>query len=345
MSKLLDFFKLQNVPINEIECGLYTSHNLLYDDIPYRLHLRVEHNQTGVLTLNASTVLHLNKTAMEMAYFLIQGQNPLEIANTISLRYKAPKDEIIQDVESFYTTLMSFVNNQDLPPTGFLGVIQNFEESEIIAPYRLDCYFSQNEKSTLLSISEWKVIFEKVYNAGIPHIILLNVDFLTKSDLFELLTHLEDLGLVSGLVTTPSFLENANMLEEILNRGLDHIILDADPTNKSHLLKTIEILNQDLYTCLRMPVHENHDYKSIIEKLFDAGINAIAFSKDSNSFSPTFINLEQIIIKKQIPIIDDMPFSNPAEDYTFNKLHYSKSKLKYLKLAGVLSARFLSDKS
>ncbi len=83
---------------------------------------------------------------------------------------------------------------------------------------------------------------------------------------------------------------------------------------------------------LRMPVHENHDYKSIIEKLFDAGINAIAFSKDSNSFSPTFINLEQIIIKKQIPIIDDMPFSNPAEDYTFNKLHYSKSKLKYLKL-------------
>ena len=131
MSKLLDFFKLQNVPINEIECGLYTSHNLLYDDIPYRLHLRVEHNQTGVLTLNASTVLHLNKTAMEMAYFLIQGQNPLEIANTISLRYKAPKDEIIQDVESFYTTLMSFVNNQDLPPTGFLGVIQNFEESEI----------------------------------------------------------------------------------------------------------------------------------------------------------------------------------------------------------------------
>ncbi|MFO7624726.1 MAG: hypothetical protein R6V73_10270, partial [Anaerolineales bacterium] len=41
------------------------------DPDDYRLHLRLEPDGTGLLIINASTVLHLNQTAAEYAYYLV----------------------------------------------------------------------------------------------------------------------------------------------------------------------------------------------------------------------------------------------------------------------------------
>ncbi|MCU0373629.1 MAG: hypothetical protein MUE56_10360, partial [Ignavibacteria bacterium] len=39
---------------------------------PYRLHLRIESDSTGILIINAQTTLHLNQTAAEFAYYLVK---------------------------------------------------------------------------------------------------------------------------------------------------------------------------------------------------------------------------------------------------------------------------------
>jgi hypothetical protein len=52
--------------------GIYHYQAPQEDPRNYRLHLRVENNGQGVLIVNASTVLHLNETAAEYAYHLIQ---------------------------------------------------------------------------------------------------------------------------------------------------------------------------------------------------------------------------------------------------------------------------------
>lgn len=330
MSKLSDFFNTKSEPIQEIESGFYTSHDLMHGETPYRLHLRVEPNLRGVLTLNASTILHLNKTAMEMAYFLIQGQKPAEIAKTISNRYKAPKDEIKRDVDTFYDTLMSFTTEEDIPPSSILGTLSDPEETEIIAPYRLDCYFGDEAKGERLTVAEWKVVFERAFNAGIPHVMLLDSNHLPNEDFLDLLSHLEDLGLVSGLVTKPDYLMDSAFLHELLVRGLDHLVLDGDPSNFEHHRLLINILDQDLFTCLRMPFDPRYNYKPVMDDLFSHGINAFAFTGVVDPLDDSLLELEELISSQGIPIVDDMPFSHKDHRSTSALAYESASKLKYL---------------
>ena len=56
-----------------IPAGIYTYQAPPDADLPYKLHLRVEPDGTGILIINASTVLHLNQTAVEFAYYVIDG--------------------------------------------------------------------------------------------------------------------------------------------------------------------------------------------------------------------------------------------------------------------------------
>lgn len=332
MSKLKDLFKFSAKPIQEIESGFYASHNLMHDETPYRLHLRVEPNQNGVLTLNASTIIHLNKTAMEMAYFLIQGQNPSQIADTISNRYKASRKDIQKDVDAFYETLMGLITDEDLAPTSILGVVADDEQIEIMAPYRLDCYFSDPESNDVMTNAEWKVVFEKAFNAGIPHVMLLDVPIEQKDNLLDLLNHLEDLGLVSGLVATPDFLADPEFMHQLLIRGLDHLVFDADPCVAENLSLLTSILDRDLFTCLRMPCKKDANYTEMMKDLVDHGINAFAFSDIEDDMDNGFISLHNQIVEEGITIIEDMPWSRMTSQSKHIPLHEDETKLKFLSL-------------
>jgi hypothetical protein len=73
LNRLADrFSKIQPLPVG--------THHLqtTQDDKPYRLHLRLRDDGSGLLILNASTVLHLNPTASEYAFHFIKGTVPEE---------------------------------------------------------------------------------------------------------------------------------------------------------------------------------------------------------------------------------------------------------------------------
>ena len=61
------------------------------DEKPYRLHLRLNKDGSGLLIFNASTVLQLNPTAAEYAFHFIKGTSPEEAAEQISKRYRVDK--------------------------------------------------------------------------------------------------------------------------------------------------------------------------------------------------------------------------------------------------------------
>ena len=48
------------------------------DEPAYRLHLRLLKDGSGILVVNAATVLHLNPTAAEFAFHMIKGTSPEE---------------------------------------------------------------------------------------------------------------------------------------------------------------------------------------------------------------------------------------------------------------------------
>ena len=61
------------------------------DEKPYRLHLRLHKDGSGLLILNASTVLQLNPTAAEYAFHFIKGTSPEEAAGQVSKRYRVDR--------------------------------------------------------------------------------------------------------------------------------------------------------------------------------------------------------------------------------------------------------------
>jgi len=68
-------------------------------EFPYRLHLRLEPDGDGVLIVNASTVLHLNQTAAEYAYHLVQGTPDEDAARAIATRYQVSTKQALADFQ------------------------------------------------------------------------------------------------------------------------------------------------------------------------------------------------------------------------------------------------------
>lgn len=107
---------------------------------PYRLQLRLENDGSGLLVVNAKTVLHLNQTAAELAYHLVKGDSTETTGHAISKRYNISQAQVMQDAQEIKDRIHTIINTPDLDPVTFL----DFERidpysSEVSAPYRLDC--------------------------------------------------------------------------------------------------------------------------------------------------------------------------------------------------------------
>src|SRR5512134_723028 len=96
INRLADrFAKVQPLPE-----GTYHK-QAMQDDIPYRVHLRLKPDGSGIFILNASTVLQLNATAAEYAYHFIGGTEPEQAVKQIAGRYRVSREIARQDYDSF----------------------------------------------------------------------------------------------------------------------------------------------------------------------------------------------------------------------------------------------------
>jgi hypothetical protein len=59
----------------------------------YRLHLRLEPDGSGLLIVNASTILHLNQTAAEFAYHLVIRTPEEQVEHEIVDRYRVSHEQ------------------------------------------------------------------------------------------------------------------------------------------------------------------------------------------------------------------------------------------------------------
>jgi len=67
------------------------------DERPYRIHLRLQKDGSGILIVNASTILQLNPTAAEYAFHFVKGATSEEAAKQISARYRINKGMALED--------------------------------------------------------------------------------------------------------------------------------------------------------------------------------------------------------------------------------------------------------
>jgi len=290
---IFDFF----TPAKPLPAGVLHYESPPETDTPFRLHLRMHADGSGLLIINAATILHLNPTATEYAYYFIKGVSPEEAAKRVSKRYRVKKERALEDFHLLIERIGTLVRTEDLDPVSYLGFERVPPHAEgLTAPLRLDCALTYNLPKGMsaddapvkrvdreLNTAEWTSILDRAWDAGIPHVTFTGGEPTLRDDLPELIAHTESLGMVSGLLTDGLKLADKKYLNTLLQTGLDHLLFILYPDNEKSWQALEIVLPEDLYTTVHLTINEENAFKvaNIIEKLSNLKINGLSLSADS----------------------------------------------------------------
>lgn len=302
-----------------------TYHYISPPDDPrnYRLHLRVEPNGNGVLIINASTILHLNQTATEYAYYLIQNKNVDEVVKIVKSRYEISSDQARRDYQDIIDRIQILINTPDLDPVSFLG----FERmppfsGHIAAPYRLDCALTYNlpegsdpnfapieRAKQELTTQDWLSIINKAYQVGIPHLIFTGGEPTLREDLPDLLQEAENNNQVTGLLSDGLKLADPDYLDRLLQTGLDHLMLLFLPEFDQSWDILQNILSADLYVAVHLTLNQKNlgNMESVIDRLVAMGVQAISLSTSTTEHEQDLIELRDYVASKNLELVWNLP--------------------------------------
>ena len=318
------FSKIQPLPVG--------THHLqtTQDERPYRLHLRLRNDGSGILVMNASTVLHLNPSAAEYAFHFIKGTAPEEAAKQISTRYRVSKGTALEDYNDFVDRIQTLVSTPDLDPVAFL----NFDlvaphSAELTAPLRLDCaltyrlpaitqaeYAPTKRVDRELTTDEWKAILDKAWMAGIPHITFTGGEATLRDDLPDLIAHAEVNGQVCGLLTDGLKLADKKYLDLLLQTGLDHILFILQPDNNDSWTALEIIMPEDIFVTVHITLNKGNvnNAEETLERLARLKVQSLSLTVSHDSLHDSYQMLRDKVAELGLPLKFDLPVPYSADN-------------------------------
>lgn len=291
------------------------------DQKPYRLHLRLHSDGSGILIFNASTVLQLNPTAAEYAFHFIKGTSPEEAARHISARYRVNRKTALADFNRFADRIHTLISAPDLDPVSFLD-FERAQPHSTASALRLDCAITYRlpEHTSAdhapvkrvdreLTTAEWQTIIDKAWRAGIPHIVFTGGEATLREDLPQLIAHVEKNGQVCGLLTDGLKLADKNYLSALLQTGLDHVMLVLQP-HEPLSWEAIEIIvPQDLFLTVHLTLTKGNvkEANNILHRLSDLGLGNISLSAAEEGLEEEMLELQSLAQSLNLNLRWDLP--------------------------------------
>ncbi len=297
---------------------------------PYRMHLRLQKDGSGILILNASTVLQLNPTAAEYAFHFIKGTEPAEAAKLISARYRVKRDAALADFNDFVERVQTLISTPDLDPVSFLDFeLAQPHSADLTAPLRLDCaltyrlpahtqaeYAPTKRVDRELTADEWKSILDKAWMAGIPHITFTGGEATLREDLPNLIAHAEANGQVCGLLTDGLKLTDKKYLDLLLQTGLDHILFILQPDNKKSWSALETIMPADIYVTVHLTLNKENTVhaEKTLERLAGLKVQSLSLTISEDSLRETYIALRDKAAELGLTLKSDLPVPYSADN-------------------------------
>lgn len=209
------------------------------------LQLRVEPDGTGLLVINANTVLYLNETAVAHTYYFMLGLTTDEAIKKISKRYKVNPKVVKKDYEHLIYTISTLAQTEEVCPVSYLDVerVEPFSKT-LSAPVRMDlaltfkcqndclhCYTGGPQETTEKSTQYWMKVLDKMKSLGIFIASFTGGEPTLRDDLPVLLAYAQKIGLVTGLVTNGRRIKDRVYLHQLEDSGLDF----SQVTLESHI--------------------------------------------------------------------------------------------------------------
>ncbi len=300
------------------------------DEEPYRVHLRLNQDGSGILIVNAATVLQLNPTAAEYAFHFIKGTNREEAATHIAHRYRVNKKTALADFDSFVDRIDTLIHTPDLDPASFLD-FERAQPHSVESTLRLDCaityrlpegthaeYAPVKRVERELTTAEWMTIMDKAWRAGIPHIIFTGGEPTLREDLPQLIAHAERNGQVCGLLTNGLKLADKDYFDTLLQTGLDHVMVILQPDDPQSWQAIEVIVPQDIFLIVHLTITQGNVNRArdIFIRLSSLGVEHISISAIDDSLTDELLELQGVAQSLLLNLRWDLPVpysaSNPV---------------------------------
>ena len=308
--------------------GVYHKQDM-QDGKPYRVHLRLKPDGSGIFILNASTVLQLNATAAEYAYHFIRGTEPDQAAKEIAARYRVSEDVARQDYRDFLDRIETLISTPDLDPVSFLDFERIAPHSaDLTAPLRLDCaltyrlrpdsdaeYAPTKRVERELTTQEWRVILDRAWQAGIPHVTFTGGEATLREDLADLIAHAEKNGQVCGLLTDGLQLPDPEYLNLLFQTGLDHILFLLQPENEKSWAALEKVMSEDIFVTVHLTLNQNNigNVERVLERLGTFQVASLSMTSSDASLGDTFDALRDKAAALGLTLRFDLPV--PYSEY------------------------------
>jgi organic radical activating enzyme len=293
------------------------------DEPAYRLHLRLNKDGSGILVVNAATILHLNASAAEFAYHMMKGTPEADVAGQVAERYRIGRDIVLRDFSEFRDRVQTLIHTPDLDPVSYLDFERVAPHSqELTAPLRLDCALTYRlpagdkaEHAPVkrvdreLSTEEWQSILDKAWAAGIPHVTFTGGEPTLRDDLPALIAHAEKNGQVAGLLTDGLKLADRKYLQLLLQTGLDHLLFLLQPEDKDSWKALETVMPEDLFTTVHLTVTPKNVRKAdeALEKLAKLNVKSLSLSATDASLKDEMAALRNQAAGLGLTVTWDLP--------------------------------------
>lgn len=203
-----------------------------------RVHLRVEADGNGVLVVNASQMMHLNLSATLMAKMIMDEVDDAQAVRVIKRKFNINKARALADYLTFKESLQHIISPiENACPICDLNLetLQPFSQKPS-APYRMDlaltyrcnnqcvhCYNDTSRARTEFTTEKWKLVLDKIWELGIPHVVFTGGEPTLRADLPNLVSYADQLGMITGLNTNGRRLKDADYVTQLVEAGLDHV--------------------------------------------------------------------------------------------------------------------------
>jgi MoaA/NifB/PqqE/SkfB family radical SAM enzyme len=183
--------------------------------VPTRLHLRVEHDGSGILMANSKAAARLTPPGVIIAKGLLDNAEEEVILKNLKKRFRgASKETMKQDKEQVQNLL-----NQILTP-GMEYPIINFDtflasKARLIAPLKADV--------PLASPDTMVPLIDKLWEVGIPNMMLLVPENPDPTHIIRAIERAEDLGMIAGVRVRASDLQQNTLIYDMAQAGVDYI--------------------------------------------------------------------------------------------------------------------------
>ncbi len=207
-----------------------------------RIHLRIDGDGTGTLIVNANSILHLNPSAAFMAWMVLEEKTKEESLRALTARYAVSKRQAEDDLTTITFQLSELLRPDGACPIHELGLETSMPFSaRPSAPYRMDlaityrcnndcahCYNGRPRNYPELDTAHWKLILDKLWELGVPHIVFTGGEATLREDLPELIAHAETNRQITGLNTNARRLSDESYVRKLVEAGLDHVQITVE---------------------------------------------------------------------------------------------------------------------